>query len=390
MLGEIHEQSNVARSCLEAYLSRDYLVSGSLDTSASPLTLGLPDTLTANLEQVRIFASGSSWHAGLIGQYLIEKLAGIPTLVRRSPEFLDAPPPLAAHTLAIAVTQSGETADTLQALQIERSRCSGQAPRFQSQFLGMVNHRGSSLERFVSHVIVTPAGVEKAIAATKTFTAQLITFYCLALHLAWSRKTLSLETFDRLLGELQLIPEKIEIILENQALYLKDLAYSLANVRDLIVVGRGINFPIALEGALKAKETCYLHAEGYHAGEFMHGPKAILDENVPAIVLAVPGSSCEKVLKNAREIKACGSRAIGITSLSDSLPFGKAKRLRDSSASRETAEIFDDAVTIPATDELLSPILTVIPLQLLAYYIATHRGLDVDSPRYLTKARTSE
>lgn len=375
MLKEIYEQVKVVRLCLEAFS----ITQSSSDISQpAPLHLGLSDQTYSSIEQIQILACGSSLHASLVGKYLLEQLAGVPTIVQNAAEFSDAPPPLyrqlggsPLNSLIVGVTQSGETADTLAALEIELARRCTQP--LNPVFLGITNQPGSSLEKLVHHTIHTQAGIEVAIAATKTFVAQLIAFYCLALDIAYCRHSISSKRISQILAELAEIPEKINIILESQKQHIEQLGQDLTRTQNFIFLGRGINFPIALEGALKLKETSYIHAEGYQAGEFLHGPIAMLDSQVAVVAIAMPGVVWDKVLTNVQKAKATGARLIGVTS----------------THSLDVAGIFDDLLFVPETDELLSPILSVIPLQLLAYYIAVHRGLDVDRPRNLTKAVTS-
>ncbi|MEP0757247.1 glutamine--fructose-6-phosphate transaminase (isomerizing) [Coleofasciculus sp. FACHB-T130] len=370
MLKEIYEQPGVVRACLEAYLNADW----NADSGQSPIKLNLPASLYENLEHIQILACGTSWHAGLVGKYLLEQLAGIPTIVQYASEFRYAPAPLTANTLTIGVTQSGETADTLAALAMESQRRASQPPQFQTRLLGITNRPESTLGTMVPQIIETHAGIEIGVAATKTFVAQLMAFYCLALDLAYRRQTVSAIRLEQILIGLRQLPAQIELILESQERYIEHLTHDFAETKDFIFLGRGINFPIALEGALKLKEISYIHAEGYPAGEMKHGPIALLDAKVPVVAIAMPGTVYEKVLSNAQEAKARDSRLIGVTPMNDP----------------EAAETFDDLLPVPAVEELLSPILTVIPLQLLAYHIAALRGLDVDQPRNLAKSVTVE
>jgi len=371
MLKEIYEQPGVVRTCLEAYLNSDWHPG---DLSQMPMKLELPAELYADLEQIQIIACGTSWHAGLVGKYLLEQLAGIPTMVQYASEFRYAPSPLTPNTLTIGVTQSGETADTLAALAMEQQRRFSQLPKLQPRLLGITNRPESTLAQMVPNIIDTHAGVEIGVAATKTFVAQLMAFYCLALDLALRRQTVSPKGLELLITGLRQLPAQIELILESLDPYIQELTHQFAETQDFIFVGRGINFPIALEGALKLKEISYIHAEGYPAGELKHGPIALLDAKVPVLAIAMPGSVYEKVLSNAQEAKARDSRLIGVTPKND----------------LEAAQTFDHLLPVPAVEELLSPILTVIPLQLLAYHIAASRGLDVDQPRNLAKSVTVE
>ncbi|RCJ39176.1 glutamine--fructose-6-phosphate aminotransferase [Nostoc minutum NIES-26] len=368
MLKEIHEQPGVVRASLEAYFNNLG------DSNQSPINLGLPESLYADLEQIHIVACGTSWHAALVGKHLIEQLAGISTQVHYASEYRYAPSPLTANTLIIGVTQSGETADTLAALAMEKERRQGKESKYQARLLGITNRPESSLGHMVPHIISTLAGIEIGVAATKTFIAQLMAFYALALDLAYRRQTVSLEKLAEIINGLRQIPKEIEATLESQESLTEQLAHEFAETQDFIFLGRGINFPIALEGALKLKEISYIHAEGYPAGEMKHGPIALLDAKVPVVAIAIPGSVYEKVISNAQEAKARDSRLIGITPVNDG----------------EAAEIFNDLLPVSHVDELLSPILAVVPLQLLAYHIAARRGLDVDQPRNLAKSVTVE
>lgn len=369
MLKEIYEQPGVVRTGLEAYLNPHWQAQGT-----SPINLGLAADFSRDLEQIQILACGTSWHASLVGKYLLEQLAEIPTMVQYSSEFRYAPSPLTPNTLTIGVTQSGETADTLAALVMEQQRRSGRDSKYQARLLGITNRPESSLAQIVPQVINIHAGIEIGVAATKTFVAQVMAFYYLALDLAYQRQTLAPEKLQEIIEGLRQLPSEIEKILETQERYIEELAHDFNQTQDFIFIGRGINFPIALEGALKLKEISYIHAEGYPAGEMKHGPIALLDEKVPVVAIAVPGTVYEKVLSNAQEAKARDARLIGVTPENSS----------------QAQEIFDNVLPVPVVDELLSPILTVIPLQLLAYHIAARRGLDVDQPRNLAKSVTVE
>ncbi|BAZ39779.1 D-fructose-6-phosphate amidotransferase [Calothrix sp. NIES-4101] len=365
MLKEIYEQPGVVRASLDAYFNA---------SEESPINLGIPADFYADLEQIQIVACGTSWHAALVGKYLLEQLAQIPTQVQYASEFRYAPAPLTPNTITIGVTQSGETADTLAALAMEKERRQGRDAKYQARLLGITNRPESSLGHMVPHIINTLAGIEIGVAATKTFIAQLMAFYALALDLASRRQTLPQERIAEIINGLRLIPKEIEATIDIQDKLTEQLAHDFAETQDVIFLGRGINFPIALEGALKLKEISYIHAEGYPAGEMKHGPIALLDAKVPVVAIAVPGSVYEKVISNSQEAKARDSRLIGVTPISDG----------------EAGEIFQDLLTVANVDELLSPILTVIPLQLLSYHIAARRGLDVDQPRNLAKSVTVE
>ncbi|NEN98306.1 MAG: glutamine--fructose-6-phosphate transaminase (isomerizing) [Moorea sp. SIO3I7] len=377
MLKEIYEQPGVVRNCFERYLNSNWHANPTqteADLANSPVQLGIPESLYEDVEQIQILACGTSWHASLVGKYLLEQLAGIPTMVQYASEFRYAPGPLTKNTLTIGVTQSGETADTLAALEMEKHRRSGLDPLYQPRLLGITNRPESSLAQLVPDVIDTQAGIEIGVAATKTFVTQLVAFYCLALDLADRRNTLAPEKIQAIMAGLRQLPNQIEQVLESQEKYIEELAHDFAETQDFIFVGRGINFPIALEGALKLKEISYIHAEGYPAGEMKHGPIALLDAKVPVVAIAMPGTVYEKVISNAQEAKARDARLIGVTP----------------SNGKEAMDIFDDLLPVPEVEELLSPILAVIPLQLLAYHIAARRGLDVDQPRNLAKSVTVE
>jgi glutamine---fructose-6-phosphate transaminase (isomerizing) len=370
MMKEIFEQPGVVRACLEAFANPDWTAA----SSDAPINLNLPPEFYENLDQIQIVACGTSWHASLVGKYLLEQLAEIPTQVQYASEFKYAPPPLTVNTLMIGVTQSGETADTLAAMEMEKKRRTEKGGSFSPKFLGITNRADSTLGHFVNYLIDTHAGIEIGVAATKTFTAQLMAFYFLAIDLAYRHKTLKPERIEEILSGLRQLPAQIESILEIQERYVEQLAHHFSDTQDFIFLGRGINFPIALEGALKLKEISYIHAEGYPSGEMKHGPIALLDEKVPVVAIAMPGTVYEKCLSNAQEAKARDARLIGVTPMGDP----------------EAIEVFDDLLPVPGVEELLSPILTVIPLQFLAYHIAARRGLDVDQPRNLAKSVTVE
>jgi glucosamine--fructose-6-phosphate aminotransferase (isomerizing) len=370
MLKEIHEQPGVVRTCLEAYVNSNWHAQ---DNSAdNPINLELASEWSKNLEHIQIVACGTSWHAGLVGKYLLEQLANIPTVVQYASEFRYAPTPIMRHTLTIGVTQSGETADTLAALEMEKQRRSNLNEEFLPRILGITNRPESTLATIVDQIIDTHAGIEIGVAATKTFIAQVVAFYILALDLAWRRKMIIPERMEQILAGLFQLPAQIEQILDSQESKIEELAHQFAETKDFIFLGRGINFPIALEGALKLKEISYIHAEGYPAGEMKHGPIALLDVHVPVVAIAMPGTVYEKVISNAQEAKARDARLIGVLAQSHS------------------DDIFNDLLNVPEVEELLSPILAVVPLQLLSYYIASLRGLDVDQPRNLAKSVTVE
>jgi glucosamine--fructose-6-phosphate aminotransferase (isomerizing) len=375
MLKEIFEQPGVVRDCLAAYFAGEGAAWAAGEAAArSPVTLGLPGEWLDDLQQIQILACGTSWHASLVGKYLLEGLAGIPTSVQYASEFRCAPTPITPHTLTIGVTQSGETADTLAALEVDRERRSSLAPEFQARLVGISNRPENTIGRIADYVIPTHAGIEIGVAATKTFVTQLMAFYALAIDLGWRRGCITGDRLAELVAGLHQLPGQIEQILEKQSSQLEALAHEFNETRDFIFIGRGLNFPIALEGALKLKEISYIHAEGYPAGELKHGPIALLDDKVPVVAIATPGSVYDKVMSNAQEARARDARLIGVVAEGDAI----------------AADFFNPAITVPRTDEWLSPILNVVPLQLLSYHIAARRGLDVDQPRNLAKSVTVE
>jgi glutamine---fructose-6-phosphate transaminase (isomerizing) len=374
MLKEIYEQPAVVRTCLDAYINPNWHAEENPDYS--PINLGLSANLTDNLEHVQILACGTSWHASLVGKYLLEQIAQIPTSVDYASEFRYSPKPIIANTLTIGVTQSGETADTIAALEAERARRADLDPKLQAKLLGITNRSESTLAQIVDRIIDTNAGIEIGVAATKTFVAQVMCFYFLALDLAYRRQSISNIKIDQIIAGLRQIPSQIETIIDTQAEYIEELAHEFTTeTEDFIFIGRGINFPIALEGALKLKEISYIHAEAYPAGEMKHGPIALLDNKVPVVAVAMPGNVYDKVISNAQEAKARDARLIGVTTAMNA---------------QEAAHTFDDVLTVPEVDELISPVLAVIPLQILSYHIAAIKGLDVDQPRNLAKSVTVE
>jgi glucosamine--fructose-6-phosphate aminotransferase (isomerizing) len=366
MLKEIHEQPETAARWLLRHLPEG-------GPNDPVVALPIERDLLEGVQRIQILACGTSRHAALVGAHLLEQLAGVPTSVHYASEFRYSPPPLAPHTLTIGVTQSGETADTLAALAMEQQRCADHSdPAYAARLLGITNRTESSLGRLVPQLIDIAAGVEVGVAATKTFLGQLLAFYGLAIQLADLRAARSREQLHPLLAELRALPAQLQTLIDRLDLRCAELAHAFADTRTVIYLGRGINYPIALEGALKLKEISYIHAEGYPAGEMKHGPIALLDADVPVVSVAMPGPVFDKVLSNAQEAKARDARLIGV-----------APECPDT-------EIFDELLPVPAVDELLSPLLTLIPMQLLSYHIAARRGLDVDQPRNLAKSVTVE
>ena len=366
MLKEIHEQPETAELWVSRHLPKGL---------APEMGVALPfdASFYADLDQIQILACGTSRHAALVGAHLLEQFAGVPTSVHYASEFRYAPPPLAANTLTVGVTQSGETADTLAALAMEAQRRTDHGdPRFAPRQLGITNRPESSLSRQVPHILDIGAGIEVGVAATKTFLGQLLAFYGLAMAFAARRGSRRPEEILALADELRGLPQQLRDLIALHDERSEQLAHHFAETQDVIFLGRGINYPIALEGALKLKEISYIHAEGYPAGEMKHGPIALLDSRVPVVSIAMPGGVFDKVLSNAQEAKARDAQLIGVA------PEGP-----------DTA-LFDQLLPVPAVSEWVSPLLTVVPMQLLSYHIAAHRGLDVDQPRNLAKSVTVE
>ena len=371
MLKEIHEQPETAALWVARHLP---------ETGDALVALPLAEEVYDGVERIQILACGTSRHAAQVGAHLLEQLAGIPCGVFYASEFRYSPPPLAPATLTIGVTQSGETADTLAALLMEQERRQGLAdPAYAPRLLGITNRPESSLGRVVSHLLDIGAGIEVGVAATKTFLGQLLAFYGLALAFAERRAgtpqapaLCERGRLRSLVEDLRRMPAVLQDLVEDHDRRCAELAHLFAETRDVIFLGRGINYPIAMEGALKLKEISYIHAEGYPAGEMKHGPIALLDAHVPVVSIAVPGTVFDKVLSNAQEAKARDARLIGVA------------------PDCPDTELFDTLLPLPEVDELLSPLLSVIPMQLLSYHIAAHRGLDVDQPRNLAKSVTVE
>ncbi len=366
MLKEIHEQPETARLWVERHLPVGL-------PGNNPVALPFDDGFYAGVDRIQILACGTSRHAAQVGAYLMEQFAGVPTSVDYASEFRYAPPPLAPNTLTIGVTQSGETADTLAALAMDAERRQAHHdPAYAPRQLGITNRPESSLARQVTHLLDIGAGIEVGVAATKTFLGQLLAFYALALAFAGRRGSRSEAEISALVQELRSLPQELSALVQQHDQRSEAMAHRFAETQDVIFLGRGINYPIALEGALKLKEISYIHAEGYPAGEMKHGPIALLDTRVPVISIAVPGVVFEKVLSNAQEAKARDAQLIGVAPIC------------------ADTELFDELLPVPEVSEWISPLLTVVPMQLLSYHIAAHRGLDVDQPRNLAKSVTVE
>ncbi len=367
MLKEIYDQPETAKCWLDKYLIKDpnngqFEINYTFDTK-----------FFESIERIEIVACGTSKHAAMVGSFLLEQFSGIPTNVFYASEFRYSPPPLLPNTLTIGVTQSGETADTIAAINMEIQRRASMSDRkYKPNLVAITNRIESSIGRQIPNVIDISAGIEIGVAATKTFFAQLLSFYGLAIKFAQIKGSQSNESINQLISGLTKLPPLIEDLLEKHNQSSEKLAHDFFNIKDVIFLGRGINYPIALEGALKLKEISYIHAAGYPAGEMKHGPIALLDKKVPVISIATPGEVFDKVISNAQEAKARDSYLIGI------------------SPECKGTEVFDYLMTIPKTNEWITPLLTIIPLQLLSYHIAAHRGLDVDQPRNLAKSVTVE
>lgn len=342
---------------------------GRLDVEHNTIALSGLDSIKDKLMAARriiIVACGTSWHAGLLAEYIIEELCRVNVEVEYASEFRYRNPIITAEDIIIAISQSGETADTLVAL--ENAKKQG------ATIFGLVNVVGSSIARISDAGAYTHAGPEIGVASTKAFTAQLAVLQLFALKLAKLKNTISEERYVHLLHELNAVPEKVQWILENEIENIKTIAVKYRDANDFLYLGRGYNFPIALEGALKLKEISYIHAEGYPAAEMKHGPIALVDSSLPVVFIATKDSYHEKIVSNMQEIKARKGRLIAVASAGD----------------MTTLELAEDTMIVPAADEIITPLLSVIPMQLLAYYIGIERDLDVDKPRNLAKSVTVE
>jgi glucosamine--fructose-6-phosphate aminotransferase (isomerizing) len=362
MLKEIHEQPRAVRDSLLGRISLD-------EGGVHLEELGEAAERLKSIRRVVLLACGTSWHAGLVGKFLLEQVAGISAEVDYGSEFRYRTPIVDSDTLAVAISQSGETADTLAAFREAKRK--GALP------IGICNVQGSMLTREAAGSLLTHAGPEIGVASTKAFTGQLTALALLALHLGRLRGTLSAEACRRHLEGLARIPHLMEQTLTLEG-SIDEMSRSLMQARDFLYLGRGINYPIALEGALKLKEVSYVHAEGYPAGEMKHGPIALIDESLPVVALCPQGHTYEKMVSNVQEVKARGGRVIAVVSAGDA----QIRSVLDSAR--------DNVVEVPATDELWSPFLMVLPLQLLAYMVAVRAGRDVDQPRNLAKSVTVE
>jgi len=365
MLKEIYEQPRAVRDTILGRVGQE---SGHIFLEEMAIT---PEEF-AGFQQIRIVACGTSWHAGLAGKFMIERLARLPVEVDYGSEFRYRDPIVNDKTLTVVISQSGETADTIAAQR--------EAKQKGSKTLAICNVIGSMIPREASGTLLTHAGLEIGVASTKAFTSQVTALFILAMYLGQKRGTLSDAASLELVGELVRLPGKLEHLLSKDNHY-EDIAKALFRATDFLYLGRGIHFPIALEGALKLKEISYIHAEGYPAGEMKHGPNALIDEKLPVVVLAAydpsdPSSRIryEKTLSNIQEVKAREGIVIGIINEGD----------------EDARKMCSYAIEIPTTSEMLLPLLEIVPLQLLAYHIAVRLGCDVDQPRNLAKSVTVE
>ena len=358
MLKEIHEQPRSIHDCFRGRLNSEeaWVALGGIREYEQKM-------ISAN--RLIIVACGTSWHAGLVGEYLIEDLARINVEVEYASEFRYRNPILSENDVVIAISQSGETADTLAALELAKSKG--------ATILGICNVVGSSIARITDAGSYTHAGPEIGVASTKAFTAQVTILTLMALSLAHKKGTISETKFRQLLAELEAIPDKVKRVLETDAA-IEKISAIYKDAANALYLGRGSSFPVALEGALKLKEISYIHAEGYPAAEMKHGPIALIDENMPIIVIATQGTSYEKVVSNIQEVKARKGKVIAIVTEGD----------------EQVRHMADHVIEVPEVDEFLVPLLATIPLQLLSYHIAVMRGCNVDQPRNLAKSVTVE
>lgn len=358
MLKEIFEQPVTVFDCLR----------GRLDATTGTIKMaGVEKNLQhlINAKRIIIVACGTSWHAALIAEYIIEELCRIPVEVEYASEFRYRNPVIHPGNVIIAVSQSGETADTLVA--IEKAKTQG------AFIFGVVNVVGSSIARISDAGAYSHAGPEIGVASTKAFTGQLAVLIMFALKIAKEKQTIEEQRFMHLINELHEVPEKLKLVLEKHE-EIKVVADKYKDATDALYLGRGYNFPVALEGALKLKEISYIHAEGYPAAEMKHGPIALVDNNLPVIFVATRDSYHEKIVSNIQEIKARKGKVIAVISEDDEV----------------IPAMSDDVIKVPVADELIAPLVNTVPLQLLAYYIGVAKGYDVDKPRNLAKSVTVE
>lgn len=358
MLKEIHEQPDVVRNVLSGKLR-------AMDEDVILKEVTLDKEKLKDLSRIQIVACGTSLHAAMVGKYIIEDFCGIPVDVEPSSEYIYRKTITDKNTLVIGVSQSGETADTITAVRQAKSKG--------SHILIVTNRPDSTMAREADSLIPVNAGIEVSVAATKSYMAQLISFYLLAIYMAEVKNSMPKEELVNLKHELIVLPQKIEKVLSHTD-DVQKCARAFSNAKDFIFIARGINFPTALEGALKLKEISYINATGYTAGELKHGPIAMLDESMPVLSILMSGKVFDKIMSNSEEAKARNARMIALTDCTDS----------------KMDELFDCIIRVPEISEILSPALSIVPLQLLAYYIAEFLGKDVDQPRNLAKSVTVE
>ena len=358
MLKEIHEQPDVVRNILSGKLR-------AMDENIRLDEVTLDKESLKKLSRIQIVACGTSLHAAMVGKYIIEQFCGISVDVEPSSEYIYRKTITDANTLVIGVSQSGETADTITAVRQAKSKG--------SHILIITNRPDSTMAREADSLIPVNAGIEVSVAATKSYMAQLMSFYLLAIYMAEVKESMPKEELVNLKHELIVLPQKLEKILSSKE-DVQLCARKFANSKDFIFIARGINFPTALEGALKLKEISYINATGYTAGELKHGPIAMLDESMPVLSILMKGGVYEKILSNSEEAKARNARMIALTN----------------SDNAKLNDLFESIIKVPEVNELLSPALAIVPLQLLAYYIAEFLGKDVDQPRNLAKSVTVE
>jgi glutamine---fructose-6-phosphate transaminase (isomerizing) len=358
MIKEINEQPHTIQDCLR----------GRLDAATGRITMaGVENNIEqlTNAQRIVMIACGTSWHAGLVAEYIFEELCRIPVEVEYASEFRYRNPVVNKGDVIIAISQSGETADTIVA--IDKAKEQG------AFIFGVVNAVGSSIARLSHAGAYTHAGPEIGVASTKAFTAQLAVLTMVALKIAIEKGTITQERYMHLLSELHEIPEKVKLLLA-QTDQVKQVALKYKDAKDFLYLGRGYNFPVALEGALKLKEISYIHAEGYPAAEMKHGPIALVDETLPVVFVATKDAYYEKIVSNIQEIKARKGMVVAVVTENDSI----------------IPPMANDVLFVPEADEIVAPMLSTIPLQLLSYYIGVAKGLDVDKPRNLAKSVTVE
>ena len=358
MLKEIHDQPETIHDCLRGRLLPEtgQIMMGGIEKHIESLT---------QAPRIIIVACGTSWHAGLLAEYMIEELCRIPVEVEYASEFRYRNPVIHMGDVIIAISQSGETADTLVALESAKKKG--------AFIFGVVNVVGSSIARLSHAGAYTHAGPEIGVASTKAFTGQIAVLAMMALKIGFAKGTLTEERYLHLMNDLNAIPEKVSAILKDTS-NIERIAQKYKDAKDFLFLGRGYNFPIALEGALKLKEVSYIHAEGYPAAEMKHGPIALVDDTLPVVFVATKDSYYEKIVSNVQEIKARKGKVIAVATESDSI----------------IPNMADDVMFVPDADEIMAPLLSVIPMQLLSYYVGVAKGFDVDKPRNLAKSVTVE